>query len=182
MVCLCLSSRTHTLSCVVCRGAVVLPMQKKDVPGWGPSFPFLSLLPGWSHTPSLVSVGGAGWELVAPPVCAAWHDMVTYWRGSLLSLLIFSCDACLVAVMLLACVLHTYLTHNFACLVCRGVVVPPMEKGVRRRVFCHAMASCHCHLRLVSYSCGGVVCYLLMPRTCSPLSFFVPCCAYYGVL
>ena len=53
-------------------------------------------------TPSLVSVGGAGQALVAPLVCAAWHDMVTYLRGSLLSLFIFSCDACLVAVVLLA--------------------------------------------------------------------------------
>ena len=53
-------------------------------------------------TPSLVSVGGAGRALVAPLVCAAGHDMISYLRRSLLTLLIFSCDACLAAVMLLA--------------------------------------------------------------------------------
>ena len=37
---------------------------------------------------------------VAPLVCAAWHKMVTYLRDSLLSLLIFSFDACLGAVVL----------------------------------------------------------------------------------
>ena len=28
---------------------------------------------------------------------------------------------------------------------------------------------------------GGVVCYLFMLRSCAPLSFFLPCCACYGV-
>ena len=76
-------------------------------------------------TPLLVSVGGAGRAsvvrvilalaprpgicphlfllfslLVAPLVCAVWHNMETYLRGSLLFLLLFSCDACLVAVVL----------------------------------------------------------------------------------
>ena len=56
-----------------------------------------------------------------------------------------------------------------------------MQTGVRRRGFCRAMAPCHCHPRLVSYSCGGVVCYLFVLRSCAPLSFFLPCCACYGV-
>ena len=77
------------------------------------------------RTPLLVFVGGAGrasvvhvilalaprpvicphlfplfFSLVAALVCAVWHNMVTYLCGSLLSLRIFSCDACLVAVVL----------------------------------------------------------------------------------
>ena len=56
-----------------------------------------------------------------------------------------------------------------------------MQAGVRRRGFCRAMAPCHCHPRLVSYSCGGVVCYLFMPPSCAPLSYSLPCCACYGV-
>ena len=56
-----------------------------------------------------------------------------------------------------------------------------MQTGVRRRGFCGAMAPCHCHPWLVSYSCGGVVCYLFMPRSCAPPTYFIPCCAYYGV-
>ena len=76
-------------------------------------------------TPLLLSVGGAGrasvvgvilalaprpgicpqlfplfFSLVAPLVCAVWHNMVTYFPGSLLSLRIPWCDACLVAVVL----------------------------------------------------------------------------------
>ena len=75
-------------------------------------------------TPLLVSVVGAGrasvvcnilalapwpgmcpdlfllfFSFVAPLVCAAWHNMVTYLRDSLLTR-IFSCDACLGAVVL----------------------------------------------------------------------------------
>ena len=94
MVRLCLSPCTHTLSCVVCRCAVVLPMQKETCLGGSPlssSSPCSLVGP----TPSLVPVGGAGRALVAPLVCAAWHNMVTYLRGSLLSLLIFMCDASL---------------------------------------------------------------------------------------
>ena len=56
-----------------------------------------------------------------------------------------------------------------------------MQTGVRRRGFCRTMAPCYCHTRLVSYSCGGVVCYLFMLRLCAPLSYFLPCCACYGV-
>ena len=37
---------------------------------------------------------------VAPLVCAEWQNMVTYLRDSLLSLLIFSCDACLGALVI----------------------------------------------------------------------------------
>ena len=130
------------------------------------------------HLFSLVSVGGTGRALVAfLGRGAARHGNILAPCSLLLYLLIFSCDACLVAVMLLAWVLNTHLTHIFACSVCRGGVALPMQTGVRRRGFCRAMASCHCHPRLVSYSCGGAVCYLLMPRTCSPLSYFSPCCA-----
>ena len=56
-----------------------------------------------------------------------------------------------------------------------------MQTGVRRRGFCRAMASRQCHPRSVSYSRGSVVCYLFMFRSCAPLSFFLPCCACYGV-
>ena len=56
-----------------------------------------------------------------------------------------------------------------------------MQTDVRRRGFCRAMAPCRCHPRSVSYSCGGVVCYLLMLCSCAPLSFLLPCCACYGV-
>ena len=124
MVCLCLSPRTHTFSCVPCRAAVVLPMQKGPCVGGGPlSYSCPCSLAG--PTLLLVSVGGAGrasvvrvilalaprpgicphlfllfFSLVAPLVCAVWHNMVTYLRGSLLPLLIVSCDACLVAVVL----------------------------------------------------------------------------------
>ena len=126
MVCLCLSCRTHTFWCVVCCGAVVFPMQKGACVGGGPLF-FSSPCSLVGPTPLLVSVGGAGrasvvrvilalaprpgicphlfllfFSLVAPLVCAVWHNMVTYLRDSLLSLLIFWCDACPVAVVLLA--------------------------------------------------------------------------------
>ena len=56
-----------------------------------------------------------------------------------------------------------------------------MQMGVRWRGFCRAMAPLQCHPRSVSYSRGGVVCYLFMLRWCAPLSFFLPCCACYGV-
>ena len=80
---------------------VVVPMQKETCVAGGP-LPYSSPCSLVGSTRSLVSVGGAGLAFVASLVCAAWHDMVTYLRGSLFSLLIFSCDACLVAVMLLA--------------------------------------------------------------------------------
>ena len=122
-VCLCLSSRTHTFSFVACLGAVVLPMQKGGVGGSPPSHSSPCSLVG--PTPLLVSVVGTGrasvvcnilapaprpgmcphlfllfFLFVAPLVCTAWHNMVTYLRDSLLSLLIFSCDVCLGAVVL----------------------------------------------------------------------------------
>ena len=79
-------------------------MQKKTCLGGSPlSYSSPCSLVG--STPLLASVGGARRALVASPTCAAWHDMVTYLRGSLLSLLIFLCDVCLVAVMLLPYVL-----------------------------------------------------------------------------
>ena len=56
-----------------------------------------------------------------------------------------------------------------------------MQRGVRWRGFCRPMAPRQCHPRSVSYSRGGVVCYLFMLRSCAPLSFFLPCCACYGV-
>ena len=56
-----------------------------------------------------------------------------------------------------------------------------MQTGVRRRGFCRAMAPRQCHPRSVSYSRGGMVCYLFMLRLCAPLSFFLLYCACYGV-
>ena len=120
MACLCLSPLTHTFSCVACRGAVVLPMQKGACEGGRlPSYSPCSLV---RPTPLLVSVVGAGrasvvcnipalaarpgvcthlfllfFSLVAPLVCAARH--VTYLRDSLLTC-IFLCDPCLGAVVL----------------------------------------------------------------------------------
>ena len=37
------------------------------------------------------------------------------------------------------------------------------------------------HGTLLLPSCGGVICHLLMLRSCAPLSYFLPCCACYGV-
>ena len=99
-----LSPYPHLFVCCLSRCRCT-PYAKRGMHGRGPSFYFLSLPPGWSHT-----FVGLGWwcvpylllffSLVAPLVCAVWHSMVTYLRGSLLSLLIFSCDACLVAVVI----------------------------------------------------------------------------------
>ena len=61
---------------------------------------------------------------------------------------------------------------------------PVKRKDVKGRAaagVCRNMAPRQCHLRSVSYSCGGVVCYLFMLRSCAPPSFFLPCCACYGV-
>ena len=132
-----------------------------------------SLAEGYLSFP--VSVGGACQALVASLVCAAWHNMVTY-------LLLAPCSfpSLSFRVMRVLSLLCSLLGCNILMSPTGGVVLP-MQTGLRRRGFCRAMASCHCHPWLVSYSCGGVVCYLLMPRTCSPLSYFSPCCACYGV-
>ena len=99
------------------------PYAKGGVGGGPPSHSSPCSLVG--PTPLLVSVVGAGrasvvcnilalalrpgmcpqlfllfFSFVAPLVCAAWHNIVTYLRESLRSLLIFSFDACLGAVVL----------------------------------------------------------------------------------
>ena len=118
-----LSPYPHLFLCCLlwCR---CTPYAKRACVGGGPR-PYSSPCSLVGPTPLFVSVGGAGrasvvriilalaprpgicphlfllfFSLVAPLVCAAWHNTVTYLCDSLLSLLIFSCDACLVAVVL----------------------------------------------------------------------------------
>ena len=134
------------------------------------------------HLFFLVSVGGAGRALVASLVCAAWHDMVTY-------LLLAPCSFPSLSFRVM-CVLSPLCSLR-GC----NILISPTSL----RVPCVAAALCSLckracggggfvvqwHLAIAilgwSHTCGGVVCYLLMPRTCSPLSYFSSCCACYGV-
>ena len=89
------------------------PYAKRDVRGWGPSFLFLSLLPGWSHT-----FVGLGWWRGPCARCSsrvrgvAQHGNILVWLPPFPPHLFVRCVSCR---RYAPCMGVTYLPHPHLC-------------------------------------------------------------------